>query len=79
MFNSLVTAFLSLCLCASPVVGVQSELHKDSAVLDNSTQRSNEPRDRVDNVFPLLGVSHDADCVRQVSSKGEHEKQDRKS
>lgn len=60
-------------MCASPVVGVEPKLHKDGTVFDHSAQRSNEPRDRVDDVLFLLGVGHDADRVCQVSSKGEHE------
>lgn len=63
----------------SVVVRVQSELEKDDAVLDNGSQGSQKPGERLQQVVLVLRIGDEARAVRQVAGHREHEEKKRKT
>lgn len=54
-------------------IGIEPELDKDDAVLDDGADGAEEEGEGVEEVFLLLGVGEEADSVRQVAGEREHE------
>lgn len=61
------------------VLGVDSELHKDDAVLDDGAQRAEEPGEGGEEVLGLLGVGEEAEAVGHVAGEREEEEEQRET